>query len=236
MQNTLKALSILLQYPSTELVEAAQDIVDAVAAEGVASAAALEALDALRAYLVDTDLLHLQEEYVVLFDRTRAFSLHLFEHVHGESRDRGQAMVDLLEHYAQHGMQLRARELPDYLPLYLEFLSTLPPDEARGMLTDPVTIIAVLGRRLLERGSPYAAVFAVLEELAGVRPDEEALALASVNVRLTPESGVDLDKAWQDTEVIFGPGQTEADCSGCSSVLPAANAPSPRRDAPAAHP
>jgi nitrate reductase delta subunit len=239
MQKTLKALSILLQYPSEELVEAARDVIDVVVDDGVASSAALEALDSLGDYLTQGDLMNLQEEYVVLFDRTRAFSLHLFEHVHGESRDRGQAMVDLLEHYAEHGMQLRARELPDYLPLYLEFLSTLPAAEARAMLADPVTIIAVLGRRLLERGSPYAGVFAVLEELAGVRPDEEALAKANVNVRLLPESGMELDKAWQDTEVIFGPGQTEADCSGCSSALPSKPLPGQRvvpqgSDAPAA--
>lgn len=221
MQNTLKALSILLQYPSEELLASARAVVDVVVEEGIASPAAQEALQVLADYLADGDLLTLQEEYVVLFDRTRAFSLHLFEHVHGESRDRGQAMVDLLEHYAEHGMQLRARELPDYLPLYLEFLSTLPAAEAREMLTDPVTIIAVLGRRLVERGSAYAGIFAALEELASVRPDEEALAQANVNVRLTPESGIELDKAWQDTEVIFGPGQTEADCSGCASALPA---------------
>lgn len=229
MEKTLKALSILLQYPSDELVQAAGDIVQVVADEGAVSPAALEALDSLREYLAQADLYHLQEEYVSLFDRTRALSLHLFEHVHGESRDRGQAMVDLLEHYAQHGMQLRARELPDYLPLYLEFLSTLPADEARGMLADPVTIVAVLGRRLLQRGSPYAAVFGALEELAGVRPDADAVAKASANVPLQPETGIELDKAWQDTEVIFGPGQTEADCNSCS--------PTPRQGAaPAAHP
>lgn len=216
MQNTLKALSVLLQYPTAELQDAADEVMRALRDEGVASAAAHEALEGLRDYLVNTDLLRLQEDYVAQFDRTRALSLHLFEHIHGESRDRGQAMVDLLEHYAQHGMQLRVRELPDYLPLYLEFLSTLPEAEAQEMLADPVTIIAVLGRRLLERGSPYAAVFAVLEEMAGVRPDEEAIEKASTGVRLTPDSGEELDKTWQETEVIFGPGQTEADCNSCA--------------------
>lgn len=229
MQNTLKALSLLLQYPSEELCEAAGEIVDAVVAEQAVGASAIEALEALRDHLAQGDLYSLQEEYVSLFDRTRALSLHLFEHIHGESRDRGQAMVDLLEHYAQHGMQLRARELPDYLPLYLEFLSTLPVDEAREMLADPVTIIAVLGRRLLERGSAYAGVFGALEELAGVRPDEEALAKANVNVQLVPETGDELDKVWQDTEVIFGPGQTEANCNSCTP-------PPAHGGAPAAHP
>jgi nitrate reductase delta subunit len=220
MQTTLKALSVLLQYPTQELLDGVHEIHAAIAAEGVSSASALEALEGLRDYLAAADIYRLQEEYVSLFDRTRALSLHLFEHVHGESRDRGQAMVDLLEHYAQHGMQLRARELPDYLPLFLEFLSTLPEEEAQAMLADPVTIVAVLGRRLHERGSPYAAVFGALEELAAVRPDEELLAKASENVRLEPETGIELDKVWQDTEVIFGPGQTEADCNTCMPTPP----------------
>jgi nitrate reductase delta subunit len=230
MQTTLKALSVLLQYPTQDLLDGAHEIVAAVADEGVASASALEALEGLRDYLAAADIYRLQEEYVSLFDRTRALSLHLFEHVHGESRDRGQAMVDLLEHYAQHGMQLRARELPDYLPLFLEFLSTLPKDEAQAMLADPVTSVAVLGRRLHERGSPYAAVFGALEELAAVRPDEALLAQASENVRLEPETGDELDKVWQDTEVIFGPGQTEAECGSCPSMP----APPPKRGGVAA--
>lgn len=223
MEKTLKGLSILLQYPTQEMVDAVDEIVQAIASDNVVSAAALEGLESLRDFLAQADLYRLQEDYVAQFDRTRALSLHLFEHVHGESRDRGQAMVDLLEYYAEHGMQLRARELPDYLPLYIEFLSLLPKEEAVNMLADPVTIIAVLGRRLLERGSPYAAIFGALEELAAVRPDEEALAKANVNVRLTPETGVELDKAWQDTEVIFGPGQTEANCNSCAPTAPAAH-------------
>ncbi len=220
MQTTLKALSILLQYPTQELLDGAHEVIGAIAEEGVASDSALEALEGLRDYLAAADVYRLQEEYVSLFDRTRALSLHLFEHVHGESRDRGQAMVDLIDHYAKHGMQLRTRELPDYLPLFLEFLSLLPQDEAQAMLADPVTIIAVIGRRLHDRGSPYAAVFGALEELAAVRPDEEALAKASENVRLEPETGAELDKSWHDTEVIFGPGQTEADCGTCPSSTP----------------
>jgi len=231
MQTTLKALSVLLQYPTQELLDGAHEIHAAIVAEAAASASALEALEGLRDYLAAADIFRLQEDYVSLFDRTRALSLHLFEHVHGESRDRGQAMVDLLEHYASHGMQLRARELPDYLPLFLEFLSTLPPAEAQAMLADPVTIVAVLGRRLHERGSPYAAVFAALEELAAVRPDEDVLAKASENVRLEPETGVELDKVWQDTEVVFGPGQTEADCGTCPSV----SAPPPKRGGAQTH-
>lgn len=220
MQGTLKALSLLLQYPTEDLVDAVGEVMQVVQEEGRLSPAALEALEGLRSYLADTDLFRLQEEYVGLFDRTRALSLHLFEHVHGESRDRGQAMVDLLDYYAQHGMQLRARELPDYLPLYLEFCSTLDDAEVQQMLADPVTIIAVLGRRLLERGSPYAAVFGALEELPAARPDEEAVARATENVLLAPESGEALDKAWQDTEVVFGPGQSEANCNTCAPQAP----------------
>lgn len=216
MAQTFKALSALLCYPGDSLKAAAGEMRAALAADGILADGARRALDGLIAELDADDLLDLQERYVLLFDRTGSLSLYLFEHVHGESRERGQAMADLLDYYARHGMQLRVRELPDYLPLYLEFLSTLPETEARGMLADPVTIIAVLGRRLLERGSPYAAVFAVLEELAQARPDQAAIEQASVGVNLSPETGEELDKAWQETEVIFGPGQTEADCNSCA--------------------
>ena len=78
----------------------------------------------------------LQERYVASFDRGRARSLYLFEHVHGESRDRGQAMVNLLEIYRRHEFELNARELPDYIPLFMEYLAQRPDGEALDLLAD----------------------------------------------------------------------------------------------------
>ncbi|HUJ73963.1 MAG TPA: nitrate reductase molybdenum cofactor assembly chaperone, partial [bacterium] len=115
------------------------------------------------------DIYDLQARYVELFDQNRALSLHLFEHVHGESRDRGEAMVSLMERYTENGLSLAGNELPDFLPVFLEFLSQLPADEARQELADPRAVIAVLSRRLQKRESPYAAVLGALEHLGAER-------------------------------------------------------------------
>ena len=87
-------------------------------------------IDALR----NADPLQVEADYVELFDRGRATSLHLFEHVHGDSRDRGPAMIDLGQTYEKAGLILAEGELPDYLPAVLEFVSTQPPREARAFL------------------------------------------------------------------------------------------------------
>ena len=124
MIRTLKSLSVLLSYPTEETVAALPAIRDAIAGEGLVAKAERGPLLALVDGIADGDIYDLQERYGLLFDRTRSLSLHLFEHVHGESRERGQAMVDLKEHYARHGLELSTGEMPDFLPLFLEFLST----------------------------------------------------------------------------------------------------------------
>ena len=111
-----------------------------------------------------SDIYELQERYFALFDRSRTLSLHLFEHIHGESRDRGQAMADLVSLYAQPWLEMTAGELPDFLPLFLEFLSLLPDAEARTMLTEPAGILRALTDRLAERNTGYVAVMAALAD------------------------------------------------------------------------
>ncbi len=104
-----------------------------------------------------------------LFDRGRRTALHLFEHVHGDSRDRGPAMVDLAQTYDRAGLQLVPGELPDYLPVVLEFASTQPPAQAREFLRETAHIVQAIFSALLERGSPYASVLAAVLDLAGER-------------------------------------------------------------------
>ena len=159
MNTTYKILSALLSYPTAELQAASRELVSALNAEPLLPAPNRAAIGALIEDIAATDLLEAQSRYVDLFDRTRTLSLHLFEHVHGESRDRGQAMVSLLERYQQAGLDVAAHELPDYVPLFLEFLSTLEADEARANLAEPAHILAALGERLRRRGSAYAAYF-----------------------------------------------------------------------------
>jgi nitrate reductase delta subunit len=164
---TFKALAELLVYPEPELLAALGEIGTAIEGEGLLPRRERVAVASFLGELRDSDLYELQERYVALFDRTRALSLHLFEHVHGESRDRGQAMVNLLQVYRDHGLELAANELPDYLPVFLEYLSQRPFAEAKTNLAETSHILRELGTRLLRKGSGYAAVFSALLTLTG---------------------------------------------------------------------
>ena len=132
MRHTLLILSHLLRYPSEEVRQAAPELVMALELDGVLESSQIEEVKPLVQSLIDDELLDLQEGYSSLFDRGRALSLHLFEHVHGESRDRGQAMVDLQTMYVEKGLEPGTSELPDFLPLFLEFASMRPPAATNG--------------------------------------------------------------------------------------------------------
>lgn len=205
MAKTFKALSALLSYPSGDLKAAAGDIAKVLDSEDVLSPKARKAIRPLLADMARLDLYELQEVFVLLFDRSRTLSLNLFEHVHGESRDRGPAMVDLLETYRAGGFDLTSSELPDHLPILLEYLSTRPLDEARELLADAGHILAALAERLHRRESNYAAVLAALAEVAGVEASSEMVQeLLSVQDD-DPEDLKALDEVWEEAEVTFGP-------------------------------
>lgn len=183
-----RILSALLLYPEATLIGAMPQLEQALAAQPQW----LAPLRPLLAYLATTPLIELQQNYVATFDRTAAHSLHLFEHIHGESRDRGPAMVNLMEEYRKHGLEMTGDDLPDFVPLFLEFLSQLPDEEAAGqLLGDAVHVLAYLGGRLAASGSPYAGVFSVIEMLSPVAA--QPLTVPPVN---------DMDEALET----FGPG------------------------------
>jgi nitrate reductase delta subunit len=205
---TFKALSALLSYPTEELSAAVPEITAAIAAEGLVSDAAREQLLPLLADLGALDLYDLQERYVELFDKSRRHSLHLFEHIHGESRDRGQAMVDLVEHYRRGGLLLAANELPDFIPLFLEFLSALPLGEARGLLNETAHIFSLLEERLARRDRNYAAVFTAIRSIIS----EPAMVVETVEID-EPDDLAAIDAAWEETAVTFGPGNATDGCS-----------------------
>lgn len=214
---TFKALSALLTYPSRDLQEAIPAIRE-VLAEGVVSSAGIAAVEPLLASLETGDLYDLQERYVLLFDRSRTLSLNLFEHVHGESRDRGGAMVDLLETYRAGGFDLSGSELPDHLPVLLEFLSTRPQVEAREILADAGHILIALAERLARRESVYAALFEALVAFASADPKtEEAQALLSQQDD-NPEDLAALDAVWEEAQVTFGP-DPNAGCPVSRDIL-----------------
>ncbi len=207
MIRSLRALSLLLGYPSAELQAHIDEIRRAMRAERLAPVGVLDAMEPLLSGLQTDDLFDLQADYTDLFDRSRKLSLHLFEHVHGDSRDRGPAMVDLGQTYIDRGFVMTVSELPDYLPLYLEFLACQPFEEARALLGEPAHVLAALQQRLAERNSPYAAVFAALLALAEARPDAEALKALLVR---DPTAEADLDDEWRETPVTFGRPDHEA--------------------------
>ena len=164
---SLRALAMLLGYPSAELRANLPKLMEAIEAEAVVPAERRQELKALAAELTRLDPMEVESRYVETFDRGRATSLHLFEHVHGDSRDRGPAMVDLAQTYEKAGLLLGPDELPDHLCVVLEFASTQPPKLAADFLGEMEHILTAIFSALLKRGSPYAAVLAAVLELAG---------------------------------------------------------------------
>lgn len=201
MKLTLRALAALLGYPSAELKAHAGEVRDAIQGEGSLPAAARERLEPLLARLEEWELLDLQADYSELFDRSRSLSLHLFEHVHGDSRERGQAMIDLAGQYVEAGFFLDSTELPDFVPIFLEFVSCLDRAEAREMLAQPLHVFAALAERLDKRQSPYAGIFHALVALAGGKPDAEAL--SEIRQREPDEDPARIDEEWEEAPVTF---------------------------------
>jgi nitrate reductase molybdenum cofactor assembly chaperone NarJ/NarW len=193
MNHTLRALAWLLRYPDAELRALLPQLRDAVHAEGALDSARLAELDTLVGQLAGAAPLRTEAEYVELFDRGRRTALHLFEHVHGDSRDRGPAMVDLAQTYERAGLLLAPGELPDYLPVVLEFASTQPPAQAREFLREIAHVVRAIFSALLERRSPYASVLAAVIDLAGERAERVALPAE-------PE----IDESWAEPEAFGG--------------------------------
>ena len=180
-------LAALLDYPQQDLLDALDEVDDALLAYPDAARELAPLIGTLRG----RSLIESQEEYVATFDRNPRHSLHLFEHVHGESRDRGQAMVDLLDEYRSFGLDVATNELPDYVPLFLEVLGLVGSDDASTLLGEAIHVLAELGNQLKRDESPYAGVFAVLRDVCEVEP--KPLTIAPVR---------DMDEALE----VFGVG------------------------------
>ncbi|MFZ1663319.1 MAG: nitrate reductase molybdenum cofactor assembly chaperone [Paracoccaceae bacterium] len=226
MDRTLKALSLMLSYPTADLQGAMPEIGAVLAADPRLSAPTRLALQRLAKDLGQGDLFDVQESYVMLFDRSRTLSLNLFEHVHGESRDRGGAMVSLIETYRASGFEPATTELPDHLPVLLEFLSTRPSLEAQETLADAAHIFDALGTRLVRRESRYDAAFAALSQLAGTQADIETVTGMLAQPDDDPTDLTALDAVWEETEVTFGP-DPNAGCPQVRDLLATMDRPAP---------
>lgn len=207
MTHTLRACALLIGYPDASLRGLLPDLRVALHDEAALSASRLAELDALIDTLQQQPALDGEAAYVELFDRGRSTSLHLFEHVHGDSRDRGPAMIDLAQTYEKAGLFLSAGELPDYLPVVLEFASTQPPKEARAFLAEMAHILNALFTALVKRESRYASVIGALIELAGERAHA---------VKIQPDEA--LDDSWAEPLAFDG-------CSSHGQAKPGAAQP-----------
>jgi len=215
---TLKALSLILSYPTKELQQAMPEIAGVLMAESRLTSAARRDLSQLLQQLETHDIYELQEQFVMLFDRSRTLSLNLFEHVHGESRDRGGAMVSLVETYREAGFDPATSELPDHLPVLLEFLSLQPFGEAQDTLADAAHIFDAIATRLDRRESPYGAVFAALLQLSGAKVSAEAVSELLEQPDDDPTDLEALDEVWEESEVLFGP-DPNAGCPQARDML-----------------
>lgn len=235
---TLKVLSSLLSYPTEELRAARAELADVMERESVLPKIERMALLKLLDDIASGDLMDLQERYLLLFDRTRSLSLHLFEHVYGESRDRGQAMVDLIKLYEDGGYTPVISELPDFLPLFLEFASTRTPAEAIELLGQPAHIFAALRERLRKRNSTYESVFASLVALSKVKPDAGMIARLLAEPDPEPDDLEALDVAWAEEEVLFGPGAAADNCGkdSLAAKIRQARRPAPGLDSTPSRP
>ena len=199
---TFRVLSALLSYPTPELKAQVAEAERILRSEGLLGPQQLNGVCAFLSYLRDTPQFDAESTYLDAFDRGRSSSLYLFEHIHAESRERGQAMVKLLLRYRAHGLDPSTRELPDYLPLFLEFLSTRPPAEAAKHLAEVADIIALIGERLRRRGAPHAAL---LEAVASLAPQGAGAAAPEIEVDSVDrdDTPAALDAAWEEAPVVF---------------------------------
>ena len=229
---SLKVISCLMDYPNAEVQKHIDELCAVVTSSNELSYALKDRLLELIDSIYGGDLLDAQETYTHVFDYGRAMSLLLFEHVHGESRDRGQAMVDLMALYEGNEFAINVRELPDYIPLYLEYLSHRPAAEAKDGLADIAHILGLLCARLKERKSDYAVLFESLLMISGETVEMEKLLelAAKEEPDNTPEA---LDKIWEEEQVTFGAGDAHDSCdvkpgfsSGSSSSSPSSSSSS----------
>lgn len=192
-RHTLRALALLLSYPDKKLRAVLPLLADAIDGEAALPVNRRSEIRALAAEMLMADPMAVESRYVELFDRGRSTSLHLFEHVHGDSRDRGPAMVDLLKHYEAAGLRFDGKELPDHLCVVLEFASTQPAAQAGEFLGEMAHILQAIFSALRQRESAYASLVAAVLELAGQKVEA---------VPVTPDEA--LDEAWAEPEAFGG--------------------------------
>ena len=216
MIKTYKILSLLLSYPNDEMQSFLLEVEKELREEALLQEDRIDEIGEFCKRFNQLDLTDWQGEYVQLFDYSRSVSLHIFEHIKGDSRDRGQAIVNLIEFYKEKGMHLTARELPDYIPAFLEFLSTLSIAKAAELLAETVNIMDKINVALSDGNNPYRSIFKAIISLSAKQPDK-----AITQAMIKNEKPLDLDAEYEEEPVTFGgatPSCSSQEVSGCKST------------------
>ena len=217
MIKTYKILSLLLSYPNVELQKFLLEVEKELREESLLQEDKITELSKFCKRFNQLDLTDWQAEYVQLFDYSRSVSLHIFEHIKGDSRDRGQAMVNLIEFYKEKGMHLTAKELPDYIPAFLEFLSTLSITKSAELLGETVNIMDKINEALSESGNLYSSIFKAIISLSAKQPDKTI-----TREMIKNEKPMDLDAEYEEEPVTFGgdiPSCSLQGSSTCKSTI-----------------
>jgi nitrate reductase delta subunit len=209
---SLKAIARLLHYPDRELLANSSILAEVLLEHPGLSVDERALVRDFMTRLRDADPYDLQAEYVATFDHSKKVSLYLFEHVYGESRERGPAMVELINAYREKGLEMDSRTLPDYLPLFLEFCALLPEAEARAWLKDTGHVLQQIHVRLVQRDSDYAVLFRVLLSLLELEHSPQELRETAAGEE-RDDTRAAFDRVWMETPVTFGPEHPGAGCS-----------------------
>jgi len=216
---TLKILSLLLTYPEKELISDLPKMLEILRNENWLSKKTMKSIENIVSFMTSSELMDIQEEYVDMFDRTPSLSLHLFEHVHGDSRERGQAMVDLSELYKAKGFIISGKEMPDYLPLFLEYLSTQKLEDVKEHLGSIVNILASIEGRLSKRGSKYTGIFKALEEASHKKPNMNIVEAALSKFSGRASSNEEIDKSWEEQAAFENNSLEPKGCSKMADIV-----------------
>lgn len=199
---TYKIFSTLLSYPNDELKNSINSTQEILKNEKILSDSSLKSMDEFIFYIKKNNLLFLQESYVSIFDRQKHFSLYLFEHIHGDSKERGMAMIDLNDLYKKSNFEiLKQNELPDFIPVFLEYLSLISKEQASLLLGEIINIITTLRIRLNVIKSPYYIIFSILESLSNIKPDEKIIKKISKDKTFLTTSSFEIDKNWKEDKI-----------------------------------
>lgn len=209
MLKTYRIISLLLTYPNEEIYNFLPQVNSSLKEEKLLNSDSITSIDTFVDFFAQKPLAFWQEFYVQLFDYSKSASLYLFEHVHGDSKDRGQAMVDLIDLYKENGLQINRSELPDYLPVFLEFLAMQTQLKAEDYLSEVIDIVGFIHRKLEEKDNPYKYLLSSIIQLSKRKPTE-----ARIEKMVSEMPEINIDEAYEEVPVTFG---SENPCVNCKS-------------------